>query len=81
MNEIIDRPLKELFAAIYHDQEKHPGLEIRPDQDKVLNELLNQPLDFKNQVYLKNDGLEIITQTEKIQYVHSKALESRIILK
>jgi hypothetical protein len=81
MNDTIDRTLKELFAAIYHDHEKHPGTEIRHDQEKVLNELLNQPPDFKNKVLVNNDGLEIHTQKEKLQYIHSKSVDSRVILR
>ena len=81
MNDAIERSLKELFAAIYHDHEKHPGVEIRQDQEKVLNELLNQPTDFKNKVLVNNDGLEILTQREKLQYIHSKAVDARIILR
>ncbi len=80
-NDILDRPLKELFAAIYHDQEKERSAEIRQDQEKVLNELLNQPIDFKNKVVMKYDGLEIHTQNEIFEYIHSKSLESRVILR
>jgi hypothetical protein len=81
MNKNLDRPLKELFAAIYHDHEKENSIEIRQDQEKVLNELLNQPPDFKNKVYLKYDGLEVHTQNEVFQYIHSKSLDSRVILR
>jgi hypothetical protein len=81
MNDTIDRTLKELFAAIYHDHEKHPGMEIRPDQETVLNKLLNQPPDFKNKVLVKDDGLEIYTQKEKLQYIHSKSVDSRVIMR
>jgi hypothetical protein len=80
-NDILERPLKELFAAIYHDQEKAAGPEIRHDQEKVLNELLNQPADFKNKVISKYEGLEIHTQNEIFEYIHSKSLESRVILR
>jgi hypothetical protein len=80
-NDILDRPLKELFAAIYHDQEKAQSNEIRQDQEKVLNELINQPPDFKNKVFLKNDGLEIYTQNEIFEYLHSKSLDSRVVLR
>ena len=81
MNDAIDRSLKELFAAIYHDHQKHPGLEIRRDQEEVLNELLNQPLDFKNEVLANKDGLEIHTLHEKIKYIHAKAVDSRVIIR
>jgi hypothetical protein len=80
-NDILDRPLKELFAAIYHDHEKEQSAEIRQDQEKVLNELLNQPIDFKNKVVMKFDGLEIHTQNEIFEYIHSKSLESRVVLR
>jgi hypothetical protein len=81
MSETNDRTLKELFAAIYHDHEKHPGGEIRHDQEKVLNELLNQPPEFKNTVILNSDGLEILTQKEKLLYIHSKAVDARVIVR
>jgi hypothetical protein len=79
MNDINERPLKELFAAIYNDKLKNNSLEIRGDQEKVLNELLGQPDDFQNIVVVSMDGLEIQTQEELIQYIHSKSLESRVV--
>jgi hypothetical protein len=79
MNDIIDRPLKELFAAVYNDQLKENSNEIRADQEKVLNELLNQPTDFKNKIAVIKDGLEIDTLREHIQYIHTKDLESRVV--
>lgn len=81
MNDPIERPLKELFAAVFHDHEKHNSSEIRLDQEKVLNELLNQPSDFKNKVLLTPEGLEVHTQKEHIQYIHSNALESRVVVR
>lgn len=75
----IDRPLKELFAAVYNDQLKESNQNFRGDHEKVLNELLNQPADFKNTVSLVNDGLEIDTLREHIQYIHTKDLESRVL--
>jgi hypothetical protein len=80
-NDILDRPLKELFAAVYHDHEKVQSSEIRQDQEKVLNELLNQPPDFRNKVFLRHDGLEVHTQNEIFEYIHSKSLNSRVILR
>lgn len=80
-NDILERPLKELFAAIYHDHEKVQSNEIRQDQEKVLNELLNQPPDFRNKVILKYDGLEVHTQNQVFEYLHSKSLDSRVILR
>jgi hypothetical protein len=79
MNEFLERPLKELFAAVFHDHQKHGGREIRPDQEKVLNELLEQPEDYKNSVLLMDDGLEVHTQKENIYYIHSNRLDARVI--
>lgn len=81
MNNIIERPLKELFAAVFHNHQKHSSTDIRPDQEKVLNELLNQPSDFKNKVLLKQDGLEVYAQKEDMQYIHSDSLDSRVIVR
>lgn len=78
-NELLDRPLKELFAAIYHDHGRESSSSIRQDQEKVLNELLDQSPDFRNQVYLKPDGLEVRTKNEVFDYIHSKSLESRVV--
>ena len=79
MDDITDRPLKELFAAVYNDQLKEPNHNLRGDHEKVLNELLGQPADFKNTIALINDGLEIDTLREHIQYIHTKDLESRVL--
>lgn len=79
MNEINERPLKEIFAAIYNDKLKDNSLKIRHDQEKVLNELLGQPEDFENTVVVSMDGLQIQTEKELIQYIHSKSLESRVV--
>jgi len=77
----IDRALKELFAAVFHNHEKEDSAEIRQDQEKVLNELLNQPDDFKNKVLLTKQGLEIDTQNEYMQYIHAKSVDSRVIIR
>jgi len=80
MDDIIERPLKELFAAVFHNHQKdNSSNEIRHDQEKVLNELLNQPIDFKNKVVLLKDGLEVYTQHENMLYIHSANLDSRVI--
>ena len=80
MDDIIERPLKELFAAVFHSHQKdNSSNEIRHDQEKVLNELLKQPVDFKNKVFLKKDGLEVYTQREDMLYIHSDNLDSRRI--
>ncbi|HKZ37677.1 MAG TPA: hypothetical protein VJ184_08515 [Chryseolinea sp.] len=80
MDDIIERPLKELFAAVFHSHQKdNSSNEIRHDQEKVLNELLKQPVDFKNKVFLKKDGLEVYTQREDMLYIHSDNLDSRVI--
>ena len=80
MEDIIERPLKELFAAVFHNHEKdNSSNAIRHDQEKVLNELLNQPVDFKNKVFLKKDGLEVQTQREDMLYIHADKLDSRVI--
>jgi hypothetical protein len=79
MNDITDRPLKELFSAVYNDQLRENRNEIRADQEKVLNELLNQPADFKNKIAIINDGLEIDTLREHILYIHTRDLESRVV--
>jgi hypothetical protein len=79
MDDNTDRPLKELFAAVYNDQLKEPNHNLRGDHEKVLNELLGQPADFKNTITLINDGLEIDTLREHIQYIHTKDLESRVL--
>ena len=79
MDDITDRPLKELFAAVYHDQLKEPSPNFRGDHEKVLNELLDQPAEFKNSITLMNDGLEVDTLKEHIQYIHTKDLDSRVL--
>lgn len=79
MNDVNERPLKELFAAIYNDKLKDHSLQIRHDQEKVLNELLGQPEEYQNTVVVTMDGLEIQTEKEIIQYIHSKSLESRVV--
>ncbi|WP_276370967.1 hypothetical protein [Chryseolinea sp. H1M3-3] len=79
MNDILERPLKELFAAVFHNHQKQDSLSIRADQEKVLNELLNQPPDFRNKVLLTPDGLEVFTQKGQLQYIHSDSVDSRII--
>lgn len=80
MTERLERPLKELLAAVYHDHQKHASSEIREDQEKVLNELLQQPIDYKNYVQLRTDGLEINTLREHVQYIHANNLEERILV-
>ncbi len=80
MDDILERPLKELFAAVFHNHQKdNSSSEIRHDQEKVLNELLNQPVDFKNKVLLKKDGLEVYTQHEEMLYIHADSLDSRVV--
>lgn len=80
MTENLERPLKELFAAVFHDHQKHASSEIRGDQEKVLNELLQQPIDYKNYVQLRDDGLEINTLREHVQYIHANNLEERVLV-
>ena len=80
MDDIIERPLKELFAAVFHNHQKDNSTnDIRHDQEKVLNELLNQPDEYKNKVVLTATGLEVYTQDEEMVYVHSDSLDSRVI--
>jgi hypothetical protein len=80
MDDIIERPLKELFAAVFHNHQKNDSSnDIRHDQEKVLNELLNQPADYKNKVVLTQEGLEVYTQHEEMLYTHSDNLEARVI--
>ena len=80
MDDIIERPLKELFAAVFHNHQKdNSSNDIRHDQEKVLNELLDQPLDYKNKVVLTQEGLEVYTQNEEMLYIHSDSVDSRVI--
>ena len=81
MEDIIDRPLKELFAAVFHDQQKHGQYEIRNDQENVLNRLLAQPETFRNRVELQANGLVIHTLRDRIEYRHDEDLEKRKILR
>ena len=81
MEDTIDRPLKELLAAVFHDHQKHDKYEIRADQEHVLNRLLDQPETFRNKVELKPDGLVVYTQRDRIEYRHDDNLDKRKILK
>jgi hypothetical protein len=77
--ETLDRPLKELFSAIYHLYYKEGIKELRHDHSEVLNQLLHQPIDYVNTVEYTEKGLIAHTQSELIEYEHHDNLEERVI--
>ena len=77
--ETLDRPLKELFSAIYHLYYKEGIKELRHDHDEVLNQLLDQPIDYVNTIEHTSKGLIAHTQSESIAYEHHDSLDERVV--
>lgn len=79
--ETLERPLKELFSAVYHLYYKEGIKELRHDHAEVLNQLLGQPIDYVNTVEYDAKGLIAHTQSEIIEYEHHDNLEERVVIR